>query len=51
VLDVNLNTGINHQEGTRHRVLEKRRLEHEKASQDLRDKAKICGIDLDHSNE
>lgn len=35
----------------RQRVLEKRKLEVEKAEQDLRDKAKLCGIDLDHSNE
>jgi hypothetical protein len=35
----------------RHRVLEKRRLELEKAKEDLRDKAKICGIDLDQRNE
>ena len=35
----------------RHRVLEKLSLEVEKAEQDLRDKAKTCGIDLGHSNQ
>jgi hypothetical protein len=29
------------------RILKKRRFELEKAEQDLRDKAKLCGIDLD----